>query len=133
MVEQQPSKLNTRVRFPSPAPNDPGANWLSSEPRATACLRKQSRDVWWVEELFEGDVSRKDVHEARRFFVGLSDPLINRNGRCRIFETRRLQRVFENRHRSISKRRLVGCQRRIKARRVLGEAVCECVCQKLCP
>jgi hypothetical protein len=29
MVEQQPSKLNTRVRFPSPAPNDRGE--ISSE------------------------------------------------------------------------------------------------------
>jgi hypothetical protein len=56
--------------------------------------RKQSRDVWWVEGLFEGDVSRKDVHEASLFFTELSDPLLDRNGGCGIFETRRLQRVL---------------------------------------
>jgi hypothetical protein len=76
--------------------------------------RQQSRDTCRVEELLERDISRQHIREARGFFVRLRDLSIDRNGGCRIFEACRLQCVFEDRHRSIAKRRLVAGQRAIK-------------------
>src|SRR3984957_21281379 len=102
--------------------------WPSWPVRVTAYLvdfrsRQQSPDTYRVEERLERDISRQHIHEARGFFARLRDLPIDRNGGCRIFEACRLQCVFEDRHRSIAKRRLVAGQRAIKTLGVAGETV----------